>query len=180
MVTHMYIIAMVTLFSFGSKVVSESSGIILNNEMDDFSQPNRSNSFGLPEGPHNYIEAGKRPQSSTTPIIMLNESESALVIGASGGSTITTATLLSAINHLFFNFSISKAIEFPRIHHQWLPDVVVYENTFPTQYLDALRSRNHKLINVTSLAVVQGITQVMQDVISAYCDSRKGGTPDGY
>ena len=168
------------LFSFGSKVVSESSGIILNNEMDDFSQPNRSNGFELPEGPHNYIEPGKRPQSSTTPIIMLNESESALVIGASGGSIITTATLLSAINHLLFNLSISEAIEFPRIHHQWLPNVVEYENHFPVKYLDALRNRNHELKNVTGLAVVQGITQVTPDVIFAHCDSRKGGTPDGY
>ena len=177
MVTHCY----GYLFSFGSKVVSESSGIILNDEMDDFSQPNRSNGFGLPEGPHNFIQPGKRPQSSTSPIIMLNESASALVIGASGGSIITTATLLSAINHLFFEYPISEAIEYPRIHHQWLPNVVRYETKFPTDYLNALRQRNHNLSEVHNLAVVQGIAQATSNgTIFAHCDSRKGGTPDGY
>lgn len=169
------------LLSFGSKVVSESSGIILNDEMDDFSQPNRSNGFKLPEGPHNYIEPGKRPQSSTTPIIMLNESASAVVIGASGGSTITTATLLSAVNHLFFDYPISEAIEYPRIHHQWLPNVVEYEKNFSTDYLDALKDRHHQLQEVSGLAVVQGITQASSgSKIFAHSDSRKGGTPDGY
>ena len=169
------------LLSFGSKVVSESSGIILNDEMDDFSQPNRSNGFGLPEGPHNYIEPGKRPQSSTTPIIMLNESASTVVIGASGGSTITTATLLSAVNHLFFDYPISEAIEYPRIHHQWSPNFVEYETNFSTNYLDALKDRHHLLKEVSSLAVVQGITQAYSgSEIFAHCDSRKGGTPDGY
>ena len=169
------------LSSFGSKVVSESSGIILNDEMDDFSQPNRSNSDKLPEAPYNFIEPGKRPQSSTSPIIMLNESTSALVIGASGGSTITTATLLAAVNHLFFDYPISGAIEYPRIHHQWLPDFVFYETNFPVEYLNALKSRNHKLMGIPSLATVQGIMQASPNSsIVAHCDSRKGGTPDGY
>lgn len=149
--------------------------------MDDFSQPNRSNAFGLPEGPHNYIKPGKRPQSSTTPIIMLNGSANAVVIGASGGSIITTATLLSTINHLFFNYEIDEAIEYPRIHHQWLPNVVEYEPKFPEKYLEALRARNHSLNETGVLAVVQGITQAMTNgTIYAHCDSRKGGTPDGY
>ena len=170
-----------TLLSFGSKVVSESSGIILNDEMDDFSQPNRSNGFGLPEGPHNYIEPGKRPQSSTSPVIMLNESANAVVIGASGGSIITTATLLSALNHLFFDYPINEAIEYPRIHHQWLPDYVEYETNFSTNYLNALTDRQHRLKEVSSLAVVQGITQAWPgSKIFAHSDSRKGGTPDGY
>ena len=177
MVTHCYS----NLFSFGSKVVSESSGIILNNEMDDFLQPGWSNGYGLPEGPHNYIEPGKRSQSSTAPIIMLNKSASALVIGASGGSTITTATLLAAVNHLFFNYPISEAIEYPRIHHQWLPDVVRYDVNFSTDYLDSLRHWHYNLTEVHTLAVIQGITQPWADSeIFAHSDSCKGGTPDGY
>ena len=169
------------LISFGSKVVSESSGIILNDEMDDFSQPNRSNGFDLPEGLHNYIEPGKRPQSSTSPIIMLNNSANTLVIGASGGSTITTATLLSSINFLFFDYNISEAIEYPRIHHQWLPNIVMYEPGFPIDYLDALKSRHHNVTEMADLGTVQGITQAhLGSTIFAHCDSRKGGTPDGY
>ena len=172
---------MTIIFSFGSQVVSESSGIILNDGMDDFSQPNRSNGFGLPEGPHNYIEPGKRAQSSMSPIIMLNGLANALVIGASGGSIITTATLLSSINHLLFGYSINEAIEHPRIHHQWLPDYVKYEADFPKNYIKALTVRNHHLRNASSLAVVQGITQAWSDSkIFAHSDSRKGGTPDGY
>ena len=172
---------MIVLFSFGSQIVSESSGIILNDDMDDFSQPNRSNGFGLPEGPHNYIEPWKRAQSSMSPIIMLNESENALVIGASGGSIITTATLLSSINHLLFGYPINEAIEYRRIHHQWLPNYVEYEANFPKDYLNALTVRNHLLKNVSKLAVVQGITQDWYgSEIFAHSDSRKGGTPDGY
>ena len=170
---------MTVIFSFGSKVVSKSSGIILNDEMDDFSQPNRSNGFKLPEGPHNYIHGGKRPQSSTSPIIMLNGSENALVIGASGGSIITTATLLSSINHLLFGYPINESIEYPRIHHQWLPNYVEYERNFSADYLSALKDRNHQLKLVSDLAVVQGITQTHSEIL-AHSDSRKGGTPDGY
>ena len=146
--------------------------------MDDFSQPNRSNSFGLPEGPNNFVVPGNRPQSSTSPIIMLNGSTNAVIIGASGGSIITTATLLSTINLLFFGYPISEAIDEPRIHHQWLPNVVRYEEGF--RFLEALMSRNHVLEEASSLAVVQGITQLLNGTIFAHSDPRKGGTAFGY
>lgn len=173
---------LVSLYSFGSKVVSETSGIIFNDEMDDFSQPNRSNSFGLPPGPNNFIEPGKRPQSSTSPIIMLNGSTNAVIIGASGGSIITTATLISTINHLFFGYPIKEAIELPRIHHQWLPNVVRYEEEFSETILQELRDRNHELELAGGLAVVQGITQLAppNGTIFAHSDSRKGGKSAGY
>jgi len=160
-----------------------NNGIIFNDEMDDFSQPNRSNGFGLPEGPDNYIEPGKRPQSSTAPTIILNGSSNAVIIGASGGSIITTATLLSSINHLFFGDDIAEAIEMPRIHHQWLPNVVQHEANFSSEYLQYLQSLHHNIDpNPSSgLAVVQGITRSAPGgLIHAHCDSRKGGLPDGY
>ena len=127
--------------------------------MDDFSQPNRSNSFGLPEGPNNFVVAGNRPQSSISPIIMLNGSTNAVIIGASGGSIITTATLMSTINHLFFGLPINEAIESGRIHHQWLPNVVRYDNDFPANFCQELLDRNHMLEQTSVLAVDQGITQ---------------------
>ena len=169
-------------FSFGSKVVSEKSGIIYNNQMDDFSQPNRLNSFGLPEGPNNFVVPGNRPQSSTSPIIMLNGSTNAVIIGASGGSIITTATLMSTINHLFFGYPINEAIELGRIHHQWLPNVVRYEDQFPANFCQELLNRNHMLELSSGLAVVQGITQLAppNGTIFAHSDSRKGGRSAGY
>ena len=104
--------------NFGSKV--------------DFSQPNQSNSFGLPEGPNNFVLAGNRPQLSTsqTLIMMLNESTNVVIISASGGSIITTATLMCTINHLFFGFPINEAIELCHIQHQWLSNVVRYTDDF--------------------------------------------------
>ena len=169
--------------SFGSKILSESNGIIFNDEMDDFSQPNRSNGFDLPEDPNDYIVPGNRPQSSTTPTIILNGSSNAVIIGASGGSIITTATLLSSINHLFFGDEISEAIERPRIHHQWLPNILKHEKNFSSDYLQFLKSLHHEIAPEPSsaLAVVQGITQAGPgSLIHAHCDSRKGGLPDGY
>ena len=102
--------------SFGSKV--------------DFSQPNQSNSFGLPEGPNNFVLAGNRPQLSTSLIMMLNASTNVVIIGASGGSIITTVTLMSTINHLFFGLPINEAKELRDIQHQWLSNVVRYTDDF--------------------------------------------------
>lgn len=170
------------MYSFGSNIVSEKSGIIFNNQMDDFLQPNCSNSFDLPEGPNNFIEPGKRPQSSLCPIIMLNGSTNAVVIGAAGGSLSSTATLLSIINHLFFGYSIEESIELPRLHHQWLPNVVTHEENFSTTFLQELKDRNHELIIEDKLSIVQGITQLAppNGTILAHSDSRKGGKTAGY
>ena len=150
--------------------------------MDDFSQPNRSNSYDLPEGPNNFIVPGKRPQSSLSPIIMLNGSTNAVIIGAAGGSLSPTATLLSTINHLYFGYPINEAIELPRIHHQWLPNVVTHEANFPTTFLQELKDRNHQLKVEDKLSIVQGITQLAPPnrIILAHSDSRKGGESAGY
>lgn len=173
------------MLSFGSKVLAESSGMILNNQMDDFTQPHRSNISGLPEGHNNFILPGNRPRSSATPTIMLNGSTNAVIIGASGGLRIITATLLSTINCLFFGKSLNKAIEFPRIHHQWCPNVLEYEPSFPSMILKELMARNHKLQTNTEplyFGSVQGISQSVRPngLIYAHSDSRKGGSSAGY
>ena len=90
---------------------------------------------------------------------MLNGSTNVVIIGASGGSIITTATLMSTINHLFFGLPINEAIESGRIHHQRLPNVVRYDNDFPANFCQELLDRNHILEQTSVLAVDQGITQ---------------------
>ena len=113
---------------------------------------------------------------------MLNGSTNAVIIGASGGSIITTATLLSTVNHLFFGYRIDEAIELPRIHHQWLPNVVRYEADFPATFRQELEDRNHVLESTNVLAVVQGITELPppNGTIFAHSDSRKGSKSAGY
>ena len=172
------------MYSFGSKVVSERSGIIFNNQMDDFTQPRRLNISGLPEGRNNFILPGNRPRSSATPTIMLNGSTNAVIIGASGGTKIITATLISTINHLFFGYPIDEAIESPRIHHQWCPNILEYEPNFSASIRRELENRNHvlKVVDPSESGVVQGITQAVPSdgTIFAHSDSRKGGRSAGY
>lgn len=150
--------------------------------MNDFSLPTRHNEFNLSEGPNNYIKPGGRPLSSICPIIILNGSTNAMIIGASGSKVITTATLLSTISHLFFELPIQEAIELRRIHHQWLPNEVRYEENFMETILQDLQKRNHKLTLEKQPAIVQGITQLPppKGTIFAHSDSRKGGKTAGY
>ena len=152
--------------------------------MDDFSQPGRSNMFGFPEGPNNYIVPGNRPQSTSSPVIILNGSTNALVIGASGGAYIITATVITIINHLYFGYSIKDAIDLARIHHQWCPNELLYEDGFPEIYLQELRDREHRISLEPSrqLGVVQAIMQLAppDGSIFAHSDRRKGGVSAGY
>ncbi|XP_077996194.1 glutathione hydrolase 1 proenzyme-like [Glandiceps talaboti] len=166
---------------FGSKVVGERTGIIFNNEMDDFSSPNITNHFGVPPSPANLIEPGKRPLSSMNPVIFLNETQDAvLTIGGAGGTKITTATALSSMNILWFGDNVGEGILRPRIHHQLVPNEVGYEYEFNETILEGLREKNHNTsVYARTASVVQGIHRV-QDKIHAYCDDRKDGVPAGH
>lgn len=114
--------------SFGSNVVVEGAGFLLNNEMDDFSiQPGVPNQFGLTGAEANKIEANKRMLSSMTPTIVLLNDKPFLILGSPGGSTIMTVVLQVLLNVIDFNMNIQAANEKPRIHHQWLPDRIDYE-----------------------------------------------------
>ena len=114
--------------SYGSGVVVEGAGFLLNNEMDDFSsKPGVPNQFGLIGSEANKIEPGKRMLSSMSPTIVLKENKPFLIVGSPGGSTISTVVLQVIMNVLDFEMDIQQAIDMPRIHHQWLPDLVYYE-----------------------------------------------------
>ena len=113
---------------YGSKVVVDGAGFLLNNEMDDFSvKPGFANQFGLIGSIANSIEPGKRMLSSMTPTIILKDGSPYLILGSPGGSTILTVVLQVILNCIDFKMDIQEAINQPRIHHQWLPDQIDFE-----------------------------------------------------
>lgn len=113
---------------FGAQLVAPGTGIVMNDEMDDFtSKPGVPNMFGLIQGEANAIAPGKTPLSSMTPTIITKNGKLAMVIGSPGGSRIITITLEAIINVIDHGMTIQEAIDAPRIHHQWMPDVVALE-----------------------------------------------------
>lgn len=115
--------------SYGSRVVVDGAGFLLNNEMDDFSsKPGEPNQFGLVGSEANKIEPGKRMLSSMTPTIITRNNKPVLILGSPGGSTIPTVVLQVILNYLDFGMDIQEAVNSPRFHHQWLPDKIDFED----------------------------------------------------
>ena len=118
--------------TFGSKVVIPGTGIVMNNQMDDFSiEPGTANYFGLVGAEANAIAPGKRPLSSMSPTLVMKDGRPVLSIGAAGGPTIITQTLLALVNWMDFQMPIEKALAQPRFHHQWTPDELRLEDNTP-------------------------------------------------
>lgn len=113
---------------YGSAVTVPGAGFLLNDEMDDFSaKPGTPNMFGLVQGENNSIAPGKRPLSSMTPTIITKDGKPFLVLGAPGGATIISAVLQVILDVIDFHMNVQDAVDFPRVHHQWKPDVLVIE-----------------------------------------------------
>lgn len=147
---------------FGSLVHDPETGIILNNEMDDFSQPGRSNAFGLAPSVYNFAEPGKRPLSSSSPVVILNElGMPDLVIGASGGSRITPSIFHVITRIYWYNMPLLEAIAYPRAHHQLLPDQLEVESfaMLGKASLEQLKNMGHKLIEQPCKSVVNAIKE---------------------
>lgn len=168
---------------YGSKVLGPETDIIYNNEMDDFSTPNTTNYFGVVASPANYIEPGKRPVSSMAPMIVVENSNQRIqqVLGASGGTRITTSIAQVSMLNLWFNENIKAAIDSPRLHSQLLPQEVIAEQGFNGDILRELKFRGHNITCGTfGGSVIQGIE--WRDEVNEYwanSDIRKGGSPDG-
>jgi gamma-glutamyltranspeptidase/glutathione hydrolase len=114
--------------SFGSGVTADGTGILLNNEMDDFSsKPGSPNMYGLLQSDRNAIAPKKRPLSSMTPTIILEDGKPILALGSPGGPTIINSVFQVTLNTLVFNMNIQAAIDAPKLHHQWMPDRILYE-----------------------------------------------------
>ncbi|MEJ2604549.1 MAG: gamma-glutamyltransferase [Gammaproteobacteria bacterium] len=133
-------------FSYGSGVTIPGTGILMNNEMDDFSaKPGVPNAFGLLGGEANAVGAGKRPLSSMTPALLFRDGVPVLATGTPGGSRIITTVLQQLVNIIDHGMGIADATHAPRIHHQWMPDVLGIEPGFSPDTLALLRARGHEL-----------------------------------
>lgn len=133
---------------FGAHVTAPGTGVLMNDEMDDFSaKPGATNMYGLVEGPNNAIAPGKRPLSSMSPTIVTRDGKLALVIGTPGGSRIPTGVLQVMLNLIDYGMTLTEAIEAPRIHQQWLPDQTYYERYgLSADTLAILAARGQKMV----------------------------------
>jgi gamma-glutamyltranspeptidase/glutathione hydrolase len=132
-------------FSFGSGYSVDGAGFLLNNEMDDFSaKPGSPNGYGLIGGEANKIEPRKRPLSSMTPTIVLKDGKVVLATGSPGGSTIITSVMQAVLNVVEWDMNTAQSLHAPRIHHQWLPDVVVVEPGINPDTLRILEEMGHQ------------------------------------
>jgi gamma-glutamyltranspeptidase/glutathione hydrolase len=132
---------------FGSGITVPGTGIVLNNEMDDFSiRPGEPNAFGLIDTRgSNAIAPGKRPLSSMTPTIVVKDGSPFMVTGSPGGPRIITTTLLTILNVVDFGMDVKEAVSAPRFHHQWVPDRLLVEPAVPADVIEALRRRGHRV-----------------------------------
>ncbi|MGZ3405808.1 MAG: gamma-glutamyltransferase, partial [Polyangia bacterium] len=162
---------------FGSRIVDPTSGVVLNDEMDDFSaQPGAPNAFGLIGAFANGVAPGKRPLSSMTPTIVTKDGEPILCVGGAGGPTIVSATVQTIVNVIDFGLDVSAAVGAPRMHAQWMPNAVVVEPDVPRDVVQGLEKRGHKVVTIPSLATVQAVG-LSPERLTAASDPRYGGAP---
>ena len=162
--------------NFGSGIVVEGTGILLNNEMDDFSvKPGVPNAFGLVGGAANAIEAKKRPLSSMTPTIVMKNNKPWLVTGSPGGARIITTVLQSVVNTIDHEMNPAEAIITPRVHHQWLPDELRVEEGISPDTIKLLQGKGHKVVTKAPMGRIQ-IIQADDSGFYGYSDPRN---PDG-
>ncbi len=168
---------------YGSLVMVPGTGILLNNEMDDFAtRPGEANAFGLVAlAGANGVAADKRPLSSMAPLIVLEGGALRFVAGSNGGPRIITTTLLALLNHLEFGMDVSEAVSAPRFHHQWQPDELLLEAGIPADVADALSARGHHVKLVDDLG--GGVEAIGFDPVtgrlSGGVDPRRDGAAAG-
>ncbi|KAL9266071.1 Glutathione hydrolase 3-like protein [Drosera capensis] len=192
-------------YIFGAAVLSPSTGIVINNEMDDFSTPTEISPDELPPAPANFIRPRKRPLSSMTPLVILKDKQLAGVIGGSGGLYIIPAVLQVFLNHFVLGMEPLAAVGSPRIYHKLIPNYVLFENwtviegnhiELPEERQAFLEARGHKLKAIIGGAICQLVVQTMRNstdsvhensnlddtsvyhgVLTAVSDLRKNGKP---
>lgn len=168
---------------YGSRVTAKGTGVLLNDEMDDFAaQPGKANMFGLIQGEKNSVQPGKRPLSSMTPTIVLKKDGTVwFALGARGGPRIISAVMQSVINVIDHGMDMQAAIDAPRIHHQWFPDELLYEPTgFSPDTLNILSGYGHKFSPPGFVASATGIMVDQKGVRLGAVDARSDGLAVGY
>lgn len=162
--------------SFGSKVVVPGTGLVLNNEMDDFAAaPGVPNYFGLVGSEANAVAGGKRPLSSMSPTVVLKDGRPVLVVGAAGGPTIISQAVLAVIRVVDFGRTPKQALAGRRFHHQWRPDEVMLERRWGEGMATALRRRGHRVQWVDELGATQAVGRGSGGGLEAASDPRVEG-----
>ena len=168
-------------FSYGSGIVAPGTGILLNNEMDDFSsKPGVPNAYGLVGGEANAVEPGKRPLSSMTPTIVMKDGAPFLATGSPGGSRIITTVMQIIMNVVDHGLNIAAATHAPRIHHQWLPDEIRVEPGLSADTLDLLSARGHRIKTKNAMGSAQSVMHGKNDFLGASDPRRRGSLTLGY
>ena len=168
-------------FSYGSKITVPGTGILLNNEMDDFSaKPGSPNAYGLVGGKFNAIAPDKRMLSSMSPTIVMKDGRPFLVTGSPGGSRIITTVLQIIVNVIDFNMNISEATNAVRVHHQWLPDVLNVETGLSEDTINILREMGYKVEIGSTIGVAESIIKKGDYIYGASDPRRPGGLTAGY
>jgi len=168
--------------AYGSKVVVEGAGFLLNNEMDDFSvKPGYPNMFGLVGGEANAIKPNKRMLSSMTPTIIEKDNKLFMVLGTPGGSTIITSVFQTILNVIDYDMTMQEAVDSKKFHHQWLPDIlVVEEKTLSDELISDLTNIGHKVVKRSSLGRMDCILINDDGSLDGGADKRGDNTFIGY
>ena len=168
-------------FSYGVGIVADGTGILLNNELDDFSaKPGTANAYGLIGGAANAVAAGKRPLSSMSPTMVFKDGKLFLVTGSPGGSRIITTVLQILLNVIDHGMNIAEASYAPRIHHQWLPDELRVEEGLSPDTIDLLEQKGHKVSVKRSMGSTQSIMVTPSGLTGASDSRRRGAAAIGY
>nr|WP_253712562.1 gamma-glutamyltransferase [Bradyrhizobium sp. WD16] len=167
-------------FSYGVGLIAEGTGVLLNNELDDFTAaPGASNAYGLVGFEANLPGPGKRPLSSMTPTIVLKDGKVVLVTGSPGGSRIISAVLQVVVDVLDYDLDAARAVALPRLHQQWLPDEVRVEHGFAAEVLDGLRAKGHVVVEPLGQTSANSIGRSPRGWLGAPDPRSRGATAAG-
>jgi gamma-glutamyltranspeptidase/glutathione hydrolase len=167
-------------FPYGVGLVAEGTGVLLNNELDDFTAaPGASNAFGLVGFEANLPGPGKRPLSSMSPTIALKDGKPVLVTGSPGGSRIISAVLQVVIDVIDYKMDVAAAVAAPRVHHQWMPDEVRVERGFSDEVLAELKAKGHKVIEPLGQTSVNSIAVTPDGLLGAPDPRTRGAAAVG-
>ena len=167
-------------YSYGVGLIAEGTGVLLNNELDDFTAaPGASNAYGLVGFEANLPGPGKRPLSSMSPTIVMKDGKAVLVTGSPGGSRIISAVLQIIVDVLDYDMDIAAAVAAPRLHHQWLPDEVRIERGFADDTLAGLKARGHRLIEPLGYSSANSIAVTANGLLGAPDPRTRGAEAAG-